>query len=65
MTTKTKQKHPHPSLTIKRIAKLAPGRHHDGGQRGLILQVTEGGAKSWLLRFEIGRPWALARTGPA
>jgi integrase len=39
------------ALTAKRIAKLVePGRYGDG--RGLYLQVTPTGVRSWILRFE-------------
>src|ERR1700674_2821653 len=41
------------ALTVKRITKLVePGRYGDG--RGLYLQVTPTGARSWLLRYERG-----------
>jgi Arm DNA-binding domain len=40
-------------LTTKQVAKLTePGRYGDG--RGLYLQVTPTGARSWLLRYERG-----------
>ena len=40
-------------LTTKRVAKLTePGRYGDG--RGLYLQVTPAGVRSWLLRYERG-----------
>jgi hypothetical protein len=45
----------HLALTVKRIAKLPPGRHHDGGNRGLLLQVSNTGTKSWLLRYELDK----------
>jgi Arm DNA-binding domain len=39
------------SLTAKRVAALTePGRYGDG--RGLYLQVTQAGVRSWLLRYE-------------
>jgi integrase len=41
-------------LTAKQIPKLIdPGRYGDG--RGLYLQVTPAGVRSWLLRYERGR----------
>ena len=41
------------ALTTKRLAKLTePGRYGDG--RGLYLQVTPAGVRSWLLRYERG-----------
>src|ERR1700754_1490885 len=41
------------ALTIKQVAKLIePGRYGDG--KGLYLQVTPTGARSWLLRYERG-----------
>jgi integrase len=38
------------ALTAKKISTLEEGRHGDG--RGLYLQVTASGARSWLLRYE-------------
>jgi integrase len=39
------------ALTAKKVAHLTePGRYGDGG--GLYLQVTPGGVRSWLLRYE-------------
>ena len=41
-------------LTAKKVEKLKiPGRYRDGLIPGLYLQVAEGGAKSWLLRYEV------------
>jgi integrase len=41
------------ALTAKAIERTrAPGRYRDADMRGLYLQINEGGAKSWLLRFE-------------
>ena len=38
-------------LTAKKIEKLKdPGRYHDG--HGLLLQITESGSRSWLLRYQ-------------
>jgi integrase len=36
-------------LTASQIAKLPPGRHHDGG--GLYLVVGKGSGRSWIFRF--------------
>ena len=42
---------PTEKLTLRQIAKLTrPGRYSDG--RGLYLQVTRQGAKSWIFRYE-------------
>lgn len=42
-------------LSAKKVAKLkGAGRYHDALIRGLYLQITESGARSWLLRYEIG-----------
>jgi integrase len=39
------------ALTTKQVARLREaGRYHDA--RGLYLQISESGARSWLLRFE-------------
>jgi integrase len=41
------------ALTVKQVSKLTePGRYGDG--RGLYLQVTPAGVRSWLLRYERG-----------
>jgi integrase len=41
------------ALTTKQVARLTePGRYGDG--RGLYLQVTPAGVRSWLLRYERG-----------
>ena len=41
-------------LTAKGVEKIKrPGRHRCGLVRGLYLQVSKSGAKSWLLRYEI------------
>jgi integrase len=40
-------------LTAKRVERTkTPGRYRDGMVRGLLLQVSSTGAKSWVLRFE-------------
>ena len=45
------------ALTVKQLAKLTePGRYGDG--RGLYLQVTRAGVRSWLLRYERDDPRA-------
>ncbi|MGZ8299503.1 MAG: Arm DNA-binding domain-containing protein [Rhodoplanes sp.] len=50
-------------LTAKRIERLKePGRYHDG--RGLYLQITPSGSRSWLLRTSgtvASGCWAWAR----
>ena len=50
-------------LTAKRIERLKnPGRYHDG--HGLILQITESGSKSWLLRYQRGKKERMFGLGP-
>jgi hypothetical protein len=45
------------ALTTKRVRELTePGRYGDG--RGLYLQVTRDGVRSWLLRYERSGPGA-------
>jgi len=39
------------ALAVKRLS--APGHYAAGGVAGLALQIAEGGAKSWVLRFSI------------
>lgn len=39
-------------LEIKRLTK--PGHHAAGGVSGLLLQITESGSKSWILRTIVG-----------
>src|SRR6516162_2158527 len=40
-------------LTAKRVERTkAPGRYRDGLVRGLLLQISDSGAKSWVLRYE-------------
>ena len=42
-------------LTALKVEKLtAAGRYRDGEVKGLYLQVSDGGTKSWLLRYEFG-----------
>jgi hypothetical protein len=42
-------------LTAKRVERTTtPGRYRDrGGVKGLLLQISESGAKSWVLRYEL------------
>ena len=40
------------ALEIKRLTK--PGHHAAGGVSGLLLQITETGSKSWILRAIVG-----------
>jgi integrase len=48
------RRHEQPTLTEKRIAKLImPGRYAAGEVKGLSLQITKAGVKSWLLRYEL------------
>jgi len=49
MAKKPKPRHAN-RLTVKRIARLKPGRYVDGG--GLSLLVSPIGTKSWTFRFE-------------
>jgi integrase len=40
-------------LTAKKVERTKkPGRYRDGDVRGLLLQISESGAKSWVLRYE-------------
>ena len=39
-------------LAVKRLT--GPGRHAVGGVRGLYLNVTESGARQWVLRIKVG-----------
>jgi integrase len=51
------------ALTKKQMARLtAPGKYGDG--RGLYLQVTDTGARSWVLRYERGRRERAMGLGP-
>lgn len=38
-------------LTVRQVQTLGPGYHADGD--GLYLQVTERGARSWILRYQV------------
>lgn len=41
-------------LTAKRVERTKrPGRYRDGMVPGLMLQIGESGAKSWILRYEL------------
>jgi integrase len=51
------------ALTSKRVAKLKePGRYGDG--KGLYLQVTTAGVRSWCLRYERGGHERMMGLGP-
>ena len=39
-------------LSARKVATAKPGLHNDG--LGLLLQVSESGSKSWLLRYRLG-----------
>src|SRR6516162_10630049 len=40
-------------LTAKRVERTkAPGRYRCGLVKGLLLQISDSGAKSWVLRYE-------------
>ena len=41
-------------LTAKRVERTTkPGRYRDGIVKGLLLQISKSGAKSFVLRFEL------------
>jgi hypothetical protein len=41
-------------LTAKRVERTKkPGRYRCGLVKGLLLQIAKGGAKSWVLRYEL------------
>jgi integrase len=41
-------------LTAKKVERTkVPGRYRDGVVKGLLLQITDSGAKSWVLRYEL------------
>jgi integrase len=51
------------ALTTKKVAKLKePGRYLD--QRGLYLQITPAGVRSWVLRYERGGRERMMGLGP-
>ena len=40
-------------LTAKKVERTTkPGRYRDGEIKGLLLQISRNGAKSWVLRYE-------------
>lgn len=39
-------------LEVRRVSR--PGYHAVGGVAGLLLQITENGARSWILRYRLG-----------
>lgn len=41
------------AIQVKRLSR--PGNHNVGGVAGLLLQVTESGARSWVLRAVVGQ----------
>jgi len=41
-------------LSAVEVRRLAPGMHAVGGVAGLHMQVTDSGARSWLLRVRVG-----------
>jgi integrase len=52
-------------LTVKRIEKLrAAGRYRDAETRGLYLQITPGGSRSWILRYELDKRERFMGLGP-
>src|SRR5450759_1156015 len=51
------------ALTTKKLAKLKePGRYLD--RRGLYLQITPAGVRSWVLRYERGGRERMMGLGP-
>lgn len=42
-------------LSAVEVRRLKPGMHAVGGVAGLHCQVTESGAKSWVLRVRVGQ----------
>ena len=42
------------ALTDRTVKTALPGRHGDGTVKGLMLVVREGGARGWVLRYQIG-----------
>jgi len=41
-------------LTDRTVKSAPPGRHGDGDVKGLMLIVQPGGARSWVLRYQMG-----------
>jgi integrase len=55
-----------PVLSAKKVERVkAKGRYADGTLKGLYLQVSDSGAKSWLLRYEINGRKRWMGLGPA
>lgn len=53
-------------LTAKKVERTKePGRYRDGLVKGLLLQISESGAKSWLLRYELHGRERMMGLGPA
>ena len=52
------------ALSEKIIVRLGPGRYTAGGQKGLCLQVTKAGTRSWLLRYQIDKRERWMGLGP-
>jgi integrase len=53
-------------LTAKRVERTTkPGRYRDGIVPGLLLQISESGAKSWVLRYELHGRERMMGIGPA
>jgi integrase len=53
-------------LTAKRVERTKkPGRYRDsGGVTGLLLQISDSGAKSWVLRYELNGRERMMGLGP-
>jgi integrase len=52
-------------LTAKRVERTKkPGRYRDGIVPGLLLQISESGAKSWVLRYELHGRERMMGVGP-
>jgi len=52
-------------LTAKRVERTnKPGRYRDGMVPGLLLQISESGAKSWVLRYELNGRERMMGLGP-
>jgi integrase len=53
-------------LTAKKVERATkPGRYPCGLVKGLLLQIAKGGAKSWVLRYELNRRECWMGLGPA
>ena len=56
---------PAPILTARQVERLQePGRYRDGLIAGLYLQVSDRGAKSWVLRYELHGRERMMGLGP-